>query len=76
MSTVVEVCGYACFVAAGWLIAPFLGLVVAGVVLLLFAHAIEGLRVRLPRPAVSTLKAMWARVPRLRVVRPGEAGVP
>ncbi|MFC0438766.1 hypothetical protein [Kutzneria buriramensis] len=56
LSTVVELAGLAAFVAAGWLIAPWLGLVVAGCALLLIGQALDGAIV--PSPA-----AVWARIP-------------
>jgi hypothetical protein len=60
LSTVVELAGLAAFVAAGWLIAPWLGLVVAGCALLLIGQALDGAIV--PSPAQVLARVPWARL--------------
>jgi hypothetical protein len=60
LSTVVELAGLAAFVAAGWLIAPWLGLVVAGCALLLIGQALDGAIV--PSPADVWVRVPWARL--------------
>lgn len=41
LSTALELAAYAVLVVAGWLIAPFVGLIVLGVALLVIAHALD-----------------------------------
>lgn len=71
LSTVSELAAFACFVVAGWLVAPFLGLVVAGVVLLLISRATDGVKVKAPKLRIPKAETLKVKLPRVRVTWPG-----
>lgn len=58
MSQLVEVIGLACVAVAAFLVAPALGWLVAGVLLVLVAQGMDG------AVTVATLRVLLARVPR------------
>lgn len=64
-SVLVELCAYAAFVVAGWLVAPALGLVVLGTALWWIAQSLDGVKIRAPKVRVPKV-----RVPRVSVKLP------
>jgi hypothetical protein len=68
LSSVVELAGLAAFVAAGWLIAPWLGLFVAGLCLLVIGQALDGAIV--PSAVVVLARVPWAKLTGWRRRRP------
>lgn len=69
MSDIIEGLALVAFVVAGWLVAPALGLTVAGAALLLVGAAIDGTR-RAGGPDDGGRPSAGARPPRVRVPRP------
>lgn len=73
LSVFIELCAYAAFVVAGWLVAPALGLVVLGAALWWIAQSLDGVKVRAPKVRIPkvTLPKVQVRFPQVR--RPGVA---
>jgi hypothetical protein len=60
LSAIVEVLGLACLVAAGWMVAPALGMFVAGCGLLVIGQALDGAIV--PAAAAVVARVPWSRL--------------
>lgn len=73
LSDAFELAAFASVDTAAWLIDPIAGFFVLGVLLWIVAQALDGVKVRIPRPQVKIPKVRIpkAGLPRLR--RPGEA---
>ena len=59
LSAVVELSALACFVVAGWLVAPALGMAVAGVGLLLVGQALDGVPLSTVTTVLATVRKYW-----------------
>lgn len=59
LSAVVELLALVCFVVAGWLVAPALGLAVAGGALLLVGHALDTVELPTLATALEELRQRW-----------------
>lgn len=54
ISTLLELAGFACLVAAAFLVSTLVGLLAAGGSLLVLGYALDGVTVRFPRRRAST----------------------
>lgn len=71
LSTLVELAAYAAFVAGGWMVRPWVGLVVLGIALWWIAQSLDGVKVRVPRPRMPRVVMPRLNPPTVRARRPG-----
>ena len=59
LSAVVELLALVCFVVAGWLVAPALGLAVAGGAMLLIGHALDSVELPTLDTVLKEFRERW-----------------